>query len=247
MGNKFLRIANGLATAIGLLVLCFSVCAVLGSWFLCFCFNVDCESTTLLAYVSIISCIVAVPYVYLIVKGYWKRVDTWLYTIAGAASLGMQADPLMAKVLGAHTLFILFFSLGVIATFYHFFQARKSFKNLPASETTPAVPLPKAIPAPATVPPVKESRTITPLLEAILSGNADNVRAALTEHPEHLNTAYAQNGNTPLHVAALNGKTEIVNLLLAQPGIDKTRKNNEGKTARDLAQERNFPEIIGLL
>ena len=105
----------------------------------------------------------------------------------------------------------------------------------------------KAIPAPATVPPVKESRTITPLLEAILSGNADNVRAALTEHPELLNTAYAQNGNTPLHVAALNGQTEIVKLLLAQPGIDKTLTNKDGQTARDLAQERNFPEIIGLL
>ena len=91
------------------------------------------------------------------------------------------------------------------------------------------------------------SNTITPLLGAIISTDIDLVHTALSEHPEHLNTAYAQNGNTPLHVAALNGKTEIVKLLLAQPGIDKTLTNKEGKTARDLAQERNFHEIAELL
>ena len=73
------------------------------------------------------------------------------------------------------------------------------------------------------------------------------VRIALQEHPEHLNTAYAQNGNTPLHVAALNGQTEIVRFLLEQPGIDKTIKNKDGKTAFDLAQEKGFAEIAGLL
>ena len=75
----------------------------------------------------------------------------------------------------------------------------------------------------------------------------NNVRTALQEHPEYINTAYAQNGNTPLHVAALNGQTEIVKLLLEQPGLDTTLKNNEGKTAADLAQEKNFTEIITLL
>ena len=91
---------------------------------------------------------------------------------------------------------------------------------------------------------VTSSSIITPLLGAIISGDMDLVRTALQDHPEHLNTAYAQNGNTPLHVAALNGKTEIVKLLLAQPGIDKTLKNNEGKTAADLAQEKGFAEIV---
>ena len=91
------------------------------------------------------------------------------------------------------------------------------------------------------------SKVVTPLLSAIISQNTDSVRAALAEHPQDLNTAYAQNGNTPLHVAALNGQAEIVKLLLAQPGLDKTRQNNDGKTALDLAQEKNLTEIAELL
>ncbi len=93
----------------------------------------------------------------------------------------------------------------------------------------------------------KSSNTITPLLGAIISGDLDLVRTALQQNPEHLNTSYAQNGNTPLHVAALNGQAEIVTLLLEQPGIDKTLKNNDGKTATDLAQEKGFTEIVQLL
>ena len=91
------------------------------------------------------------------------------------------------------------------------------------------------------------SRQITPLLEAIISQDMGLVRTALQEHPEHLNTAYAQNGNTPLHVAALNGKAEIVKSLLSQPNIDKTIKNNNGKTAADLAKEKGFTGICNLL
>ena len=101
--------------------------------------------------------------------------------------------------------------------------------------------LPKLVVGPAT------SNKITPLLGAILANDTTLVHTALQEHPEYINTAYAQNGNTPLHVAALNGQTEIVKLLLEQPGLDTTLKNNGGKTARDLAQEKNFTEIADLL
>lgn len=94
---------------------------------------------------------------------------------------------------------------------------------------------------------VATSTEITPLLNAILSAKSETVQVVLFEHPEQLNTAYAQNGNTPLHVAALNGYTEIVRLLLEQPGIDKTIKNNDGKIALDLAQEKGFAEITELL
>ena len=91
------------------------------------------------------------------------------------------------------------------------------------------------------------SNQITPLLNSIISGDLALVQTALTDHPEQLNTAYAQNGNTPLHVAALNGYTDIVRLLLEQPGIDTTRTNNEGKTALDLAREKGHSEISQLL
>lgn len=88
---------------------------------------------------------------------------------------------------------------------------------------------------------------ISSLLDAVVSNNIDDVRLILTEYPEQLNIVYAQNGNTPLHVASWNGYTEIVRILLEQPGIDKIRKNNDGKTARDMALEKNFSEIAELL
>ncbi len=88
---------------------------------------------------------------------------------------------------------------------------------------------------------------ITPLLEAVLSGKLESTRAALAADPTQLNTPYAENGNTPLHVAVWNGYTDIVKLLLEQPGIDLHIKNKAGKTAFDLAQDKNLPEIINLL
>ncbi len=97
------------------------------------------------------------------------------------------------------------------------------------------------------VQPLLSSKTPTTILEAILNTNPALVRTALQDHPEQLNTAYAQNGNTPLHVAALNGYTEIVRLLLEQPGIDTARTNNEGKTALDLAREKGHTEVAQLL
>ena len=69
-------------------------------------------------------------------------------------------------------------------------------------------------------------------------GDLKLVQATLAEHPEMLNIAYAPNGNTPLHVAALNDKAEIMQFLLTQKDIDKDRKSNGGKTAADIAAER---------
>ena len=88
---------------------------------------------------------------------------------------------------------------------------------------------------------------ITPLLEAVLSGKLESTRAALAADPTQLNIPYAENGNTPLHVAVWNEHKDIVELLLAQPAIDTQLKNKNGKTALDLAQEKNLTEIVNLL
>ncbi|MBR2505153.1 MAG: ankyrin repeat domain-containing protein, partial [Elusimicrobiaceae bacterium] len=80
-----------------------------------------------------------------------------------------------------------------------------------------------------------------------LDGNKEAAEKALKEYPDYLNMAYAANGNTPLHVAVWNGHKDIVELLLAQPAIDTQLKNKDGKTALDLAQEKNLTEIVNLL
>ncbi|MBR2081744.1 MAG: ankyrin repeat domain-containing protein [Elusimicrobiaceae bacterium] len=86
---------------------------------------------------------------------------------------------------------------------------------------------------------------ITTLFQAILNQNVSTLQKLLPTG--ELNRPFAGTGNTPLHVAVLNGYTDIVRLLLTQPGIDTTRTNNEEKTALDLAREKGFIEIIQLL
>lgn len=86
---------------------------------------------------------------------------------------------------------------------------------------------------------------ITPLFQAILDQDISALEKKLPN--SDLNRPFAATGNTPLHVAALNGYTDIVRLLLEQPGIDTTRTNNEGKTALDLAHLKGHLEIIQLL
>lgn len=87
---------------------------------------------------------------------------------------------------------------------------------------------------------------VTPLFAAILAQDRTALQKLLP-NPGELNRPFAGTGNTLLHVAALNGYTEIVRLLLEQPGIDTARTNNNGQTALDLAREKGFEEIIQLL
>jgi len=124
-------------------------------------------------------------------------------------------------------------------------------------ETTPldTNALPGAVPVDLSTHPVPRetpraytpSFVITPLLNAIIKGDLELVRTTLQEYPEQLNIPYAQNGNTPLHVAAFNGYTEIVRFLLEQPTLDKTILNKAKKSALDIAQEKGFAEIAELL
>lgn len=65
-----------------------------------------------------------------------------------------------------------------------------------------------------------------------------NVLTNLVNRPELKDKINMQDreGMTPLHVAVQNGTPEQVKALL-QAGADKSIKNNEGKTARDLIEE----------
>ena len=81
----------------------------------------------------------------------------------------------------------------------------------------------------------------------IIDKNIPLVEEILKTDPEQVNISYAENGNTALHVAALNGYIEIVRLLLKQPNIDTTVLNKEQKTAFDLAMEKGYTDISALL
>ena len=51
---------------------------------------------------------------------------------------------------------------------------------------------------------------------------------------------------TPLFIASINGKVEVVRLLLSQPNID-TNKNPDGYSALGMAAQNNHTEVVQLL
>ena len=58
--------------------------------------------------------------------------------------------------------------------------------------------------------------------------------------------AKAQSGSTPLHTVAFTGDRASLELLLKH-GADRAIKNNDGKTAEDIARERGNQEVADLL
>lgn len=64
----------------------------------------------------------------------------------------------------------------------------------------------------------------------------------------HIN-AQDNQGNTLLHYSVMTGDVEWIKMLLRQFGniIDRSLKNNAGKTALDIAKERNYGDIVSLL
>jgi ankyrin repeat protein len=58
--------------------------------------------------------------------------------------------------------------------------------------------------------------------------------------------AKAQSGSTPLHTVAFTGDRASLDLLLKR-GADRAIRNNDGKTAADIARERGHQEIVDLL
>ncbi|HSZ63461.1 MAG TPA: ankyrin repeat domain-containing protein [Terriglobales bacterium] len=79
------------------------------------------------------------------------------------------------------------------------------------------------------------------------AASARNLEAArmLVEHGAPVN-ARQQRGWVPIHAAAQNGDRAMVELLLAQ-GADASLANDAGKTAADVAREKGYGEIVGLL
>jgi ankyrin repeat protein len=51
-------------------------------------------------------------------------------------------------------------------------------------------------------------------------------------------------GNTPLHLAAVNGHAEVVRLLREAPGADGTVRNKEGKTPLEMARAETVRAVL---
>lgn len=54
-------------------------------------------------------------------------------------------------------------------------------------------------------------------------------------------------GNYALGIAAARGNTAVVQYLLQEININKTIRNNEGKTPLDIAQETDHQEVVRYL
>ena len=79
----------------------------------------------------------------------------------------------------------------------------------------------------------------------IALGNSVEVAQLLLEAGADVN-ATAAGGYTPLHLAASNGKRDIVTLLL-EHGANREARCDQGKTAADYARERGHVEVVAFL
>ncbi|MGB2866682.1 MAG: ankyrin repeat domain-containing protein [Sedimentisphaerales bacterium] len=79
------------------------------------------------------------------------------------------------------------------------------------------------------------------------AGHADVVEYLLDNSADiHAKCTRGDEGLTPLHLAARNGYVNAVKVLLAK-GADASMKSNAGRTALDLAKEKNHSDIVELL
>jgi len=74
----------------------------------------------------------------------------------------------------------------------------------------------------------------------------ENAAAYLASWGSDLNMRDTESGFTPLHFAASSGSSRVVRKLLLK-GADRHVKDNEGKTAKDLAEENEYYRIRKLL
>jgi uncharacterized protein len=86
--------------------------------------------------------------------------------------------------------------------------------------------------------------TDSALMEAVFSGNLEEVRNLLDKGADV--NCRMDGGVTPLMVAAVNGNLDVVNLLLDR-GADINAKTEKGNTALDFAGYKGSPEVVALL
>lgn len=93
--------------------------------------------------------------------------------------------------------------------------------------------------------PSKNDEVVTPLHSALANPHNSAVGQLLIGAGADLNTKQSL-GYTPLHYAAANGLDQVVRNLVAH-GVDTSMRNNQGKTAYDLAVEHDKPITAALL
>ena len=85
------------------------------------------------------------------------------------------------------------------------------------------------------------------LYTAAQNGDAEKVHLCLNAGADGNWTNEAESKNTPLHMAATNGHADCVRLLLAAPGSDVNRANENGETPLNMAAARGHEECVNLL
>ncbi len=91
------------------------------------------------------------------------------------------------------------------------------------------------------------SQGLSPSMKAIINGDMPAFTEELNNPILDVNQCFAENGNSLLHLAALNGQTEMLRLLLAHPQIRKNVINHAKQTPLDLAKLRGHEEAAKLL
>lgn len=81
-----------------------------------------------------------------------------------------------------------------------------------------------------------------PLHNAVINRNADAI-ALLLKYTDNVNLQEDNLGNTPLHIAAINGDTKSSEILI-NAGADNEIKNNHGKTAVDYAAKYGYLDVV---
>ena len=85
----------------------------------------------------------------------------------------------------------------------------------------------------------------TPLMRAGFENRASIVELLLQDERVEVNRR-GENGITALHLAAVKGHAEIARLLLGH-GADRRIKDSAGRTAYQIALERQLPNLVNML